>query len=155
MNTHALSSVNTNYFSESKEDGSLDIGAIYEKATHHVLKIDVNETLSAYGSEANSTASGFWLGGNSRLIVTNAHVAAPSQISRMYAEDVHGRKFKVKLVYSNPLIDLAYLQPEEDETIQQPQSFFTFSTHPQRNSEVFMIGNNGGGRHRFARWTYQ
>lgn len=145
MSHQALSPANTNCTSAPQEEELFDIADLYEKASNHVLKIDVNETLSAYGSEVNSTASGFWLGGKSRFIVTNAHVAAPSQISRMYAEDVHGRRFKVKLVYSNPLIDLAYLQPEDDETILPPQTQFTFNTQPQRNLEVFMIGNNGGG----------
>ncbi len=125
------------------ESKTLEPTELYEKAYEYVLKIDTSSSLSAYGEEGSGTASGFWLGGNSRLIVTNAHVASTNQISQIHAEDAHGNKIKLKFIYSNPLIDLAYLEPE-DKVISQPKTMLKFNTKPELNSNVYMIGNNGG-----------
>lgn len=116
---------------------------IFSKASIHILRIDFTGTHSAYDEGVQSTATGFWLGGKTKLIVTNAHVASPGNPGTYYATDTQGRKFKLKLVYSNPLVDLAYMKPEDD-MIQQPTSTYEYNTQVQENARVFMTGNNGG-----------
>lgn len=124
-------------------DEAISVSTIYEKASNHVLKIDVKEIYSAYGSELNSTGSGFWLGGESRLIITNSHIASPKSVSKYEAVDLDGNRFSLKLIYTNPIIDLSYLIPEDDQ-ISQPESTFEYCLKTEKNSNVYMIGNNGG-----------
>lgn len=114
-----------------------------DKASNHVLKIDSESVYGAYQDASAGTASGFWLGGDSRLIITNRHVASTDHVAKYYATDAQGNRFELELVYTNPLVDLAYLKPK-DETIKQPSTTFEFSTDPDENKTVYMIGNNGG-----------
>lgn len=116
---------------------------LYAKAYSHVLKINVEKIFSAYNEGASSTASGFWLGGNSRLIVTNNHVAAPRNVAQYHGVDTSGKRFELELVYANPLIDLAYLRPK-DPSVEAPGSVFEYNINAVENMRVFMFGNNGG-----------
>jgi len=117
--------------------------AMFKKASEHVLKIEVDRTFSAYDDIASVTGSGFWLGGKSRFIITNSHVAAPSNVAKYHGVDINGNRFELELAYANPLMDLAYLRPKERE-IEGPSSALMFNTEPVENARVFMFGNNGG-----------
>lgn len=112
--------------------------------TSHTLTLNVAAVESAYGEVGRISATGFWVGGKSELIVTNAHVAAPGNPGEYTATDSQGNSIKLDLVYSNPIWDLAYLVPQKGQEFQVPNSTFPFNFSPQRHQEVFMTGNNGG-----------
>lgn len=133
--------VNTPPSSMDMDDNLAD--RIYAKASAHILKINIDCRFSAYSHPMRSTGTGFWLGGDSRFIVTNAHIASPKKFSKYTAEDFYGNIFDLELVYTNPLMDLAYMRPISKE-ITQPNTNYTLDEKAELNSRVFMIGNNGG-----------
>lgn len=128
---------------DSTEATTTESKTLRDKAGKHVLKIEIEAIYGAYQDASAGAASGFWLGGNSRLIVTNRHVASPDFVAKYYAVDTDGKRFELELIYSNPLVDLAYLKPK-DEKVMQPSTTFEFSIAPDENKTVYMIGNNGG-----------
>ncbi len=106
-----------------------------------IVSIKTRAVFSAYSSTGVSFGTGFVIDAKKGLIVTNKHVARPTDVVTEWIITLHdGSEVKAQLMYSDPWHDFSFLKvpPDALKNVKNPH----LNTHTEPYENVVIIGKN-------------
>lgn len=121
------------------------------KLQPYVVSIKSRSIVAAYGEVSAAAGTGFIVDLKNGYIITNAHVASCNKVIAEYLAILSsGKEITLKLIYSDPLADVAILQADPKELdVKSDLTFCNKQAHVGTN--VLIIGKNEN--HHFSTQT--
>ena len=115
---------------------------ITERAKRGVVSIYNNVSRSAYKTTGEKIGTGFLVDKKKGIILTNQHIAQQSDINNLSVTFFNGRKLDATFVYSDPLIDFAFIKVSPQEIPTEVLALDFAETQSLPGDQVSMIGSN-------------
>lgn len=120
----------------------ISIKVYADKQSDFVVSIKTRAVFSAYSPTGVSFGTGFIIDTHKGIIVTNKHVARPTDVVTEWTITLHdGREVHADLIYSDPWHDFSFLRIKHESSTKDIQSP-KLNTAVKVEDEIVIIGKN-------------